>query len=510
MVLYLIQRSLIPFLLLLTFSAYSQNRPQWNDIPAGTYDIGFRVLQTYDYSRGYWPKKDFRGHEASRETARPLQIYIWYPAETGKGGSSMIFGDYIDLTAEELELKPATDEQKIEARDRLRKGPLNPYFAAGLDESAFQKILETPVPAVRNAPQAEGVYPLIIFPGGPMGQSVLMEYLASHGYVVVSFPLLGTHPAWYGRGEGTIEWYQSIADDIGFVYGKMKEFPQADLSQVAVIGMFAPSGILFQAQHMQLDAIASLDGLNMDAIKEAPGFNPNAIRIPVLDMPSVNNARRRTIVDSMVFSPRYLVKLENVQHREFYQFRRIAHPEDSHTDTTYKIIARYTKAFLDATLKGDRDAVQFLQSNPEDIGAPPNFIQLQKVDAAADVPTEDEFLLMIRNGRIAEAREIFEQVKLKVPHYKLCSENSLRSFAIFYRRDHGSEASVELFRLWTDMFPTSWRAENYLGETLYHAGQPGAAADAYGRAIELVRLDNSLDDEQKKSIIQQLKKRIRE
>lgn len=510
MISYHIRCSVIPILLLTTFSAYSQNRPQWDDIPAGSHDIGFRVIQTHDFSRGYWPKNDFRGNTASRETARPMQIYLWYPAETGEGGASMVFGDYIDLTAEELDLKPANDDQKQEARDRLRQGPLNPYFSSGLNDAAFQKILETPVPAVRNAPRAGGTYPVVIFPGGPMGQSVLMEYLASHGYIVVSFPLIGTHPAWYGRGEGNIEWYQSIADDIGFVYEKMREFPQADMTQVAVIGMFAPSGMLYQAQQMQLDAIASLDGLNMDAIKEAPGFNPNAIRIPVLDMPSVNNAGRRTIVDSMLFSPRYLVKLENVQHREFYQFRRIAHPEESHTDTTYKIIARYAKAFLDASLKGDRDAVQFLQSKPEDIGAPRNFIKIQMVDAAADVPTDDEFLLMIRNGRFAEAREVFEQVKQKMPNHQLCSENSLRTFAIFYRRDHGSEASVEVFRLWTDMFPTSWRAENYLGETLYHAGQPGAAADAYRRATELVRLDNSLDDEQKKNIIQQLKKRIRE
>ena len=66
----------------------------WSHLDYGPHDIGFKTIELFDYSRTLGSKYDYFGEPLSRETARPIQIAVWYPAEKGDQ-AEMVFGEYV-------------------------------------------------------------------------------------------------------------------------------------------------------------------------------------------------------------------------------------------------------------------------------------------------------------------------------------------------------------------------------------------------------------------------------
>ena len=63
--------------------------------PPGQYAVGLRVVEQYDFARGYRGATDpLTGKPVTGERARPIQTLIWYPAAKGSGR---------DVTVEALE-----------------------------------------------------------------------------------------------------------------------------------------------------------------------------------------------------------------------------------------------------------------------------------------------------------------------------------------------------------------------------------------------------------------------
>lgn len=486
----------------------AQPFPQWGDMRPGPYPVGFQVMQLYDYSRAYWPKRNYLGIKDTLETARPMQISIWYPAGTNSSAEHLEFAQYVDLQAAALGLERATEDRIAEARAALRRGPLNPHFEHGVSDAAMAEIMTTPTAAIKDAPAADGSFPLIIHSGFSLiGQSVLMEYLASHGYVVASVPLLGTSPAWYNRGSGTAAAYQAGADDIGFIKARLRRLPFVDPNRTAGIGMFSADALLYQMQYQQLDAIAVLDGRYPAILRDIPGFDPNAIRIPILDMPHAGFRDDRSLLDALYFSHRYLIRFDGVSHSDFYQFQRIAHPENADEHVAYAVIARYTLAFLDSVLKGDESSRAFLDKAPELTGAPAGMMTIRQLPAQPAFPTEEEFLLLIRQDAVQEARDAYRRFQNIAPSGEIVREESLITTLFFLRRDLGAAASVEAFQLLTEVFPNSWRSREHLAVTLQQAELRDRARAAYEETARLLQLAD-LDDATRKTHLKRISARI--
>jgi hypothetical protein len=466
--------------------AIAQRPPQWGDMESGPHAVGFRVIRGYDHTRSYWPPVGYDGKRDSLETARPIQISVWYPAADSVTGQRMAFGEHVALEGEALGLERATPQRRAEAEQSLRRGPLNPYFPGGITDEQLRRVLATPTASVREAAPAGGPFPLLIHLGSTVGQTVLLEYLASHGYVVASIPVLGTAPAWFGRGEGTPEAHLASAADVGFVLATVGALPYADGSRAAVMGMLTAGGLLFQMQHQQLRAMAVLDGSYPESLRRAPGFDLHAVRIPLLDMPRSGALPDRAMLDSMRYADRYLVRFDSVTHADFYQFRRIAHPERAAEHVSYRIIARYTLAFLDHVLKQDTMASRFLSADPHSAGAPERFLTVAHRPAIQATPTAEEFLLLVRNGDIREARRAWKTFQESGAHRPLVEESPMTITLFFYRRDQGPANSADAFRLLVEMFPDSWRAREHLATTYQQANDAESARDAYREAIRLL------------------------
>ena len=162
----------------------------WGELKAGPYGVGFRATYEADTARLYDADYPSPGKPQAKKP-RPILIALWYPAPPDQG-KAMVHRDYfrvltLDSGAPEFapRLRKFTHDQA--ALYMLGKDPDD---LSADERGRFDGLLATPVFAVLNAPAAEGRFPVVIYHSGLGGtyedNAVACEFLASHGYVVVS------------------------------------------------------------------------------------------------------------------------------------------------------------------------------------------------------------------------------------------------------------------------------------------------------------------------------------
>lgn len=139
----------------------------------GPHTVGFRTAFATDYSRRY-----------GAQTGRPIFVSSWYPARVLGDSSTLCYGDYLAVTAE--------TEAYAAFAERLTAYNREATIQYGLEQGASllaQREL-LPMRAFRNAEPVAGSFPVVVYHPGLGGSyeenSILCEYLASFGYIVVS------------------------------------------------------------------------------------------------------------------------------------------------------------------------------------------------------------------------------------------------------------------------------------------------------------------------------------
>jgi hypothetical protein len=256
--------------------------PAWGAL-SPTHPVGFRVLRVEDPYRSYGPLPGAGEWEFG---PRPLQLAVWYPATASATLEPPVpLGDLVRLLATEIAEADATPEALEEAERDLLHGRINAYIPEGeSEEAALARLLAMPTLARRDAAPAEGLWPVVLHTGVPYTQTLLNEYVASQGYVVVGVPLLGTSPAWRGRGQSGPEMWEAITRDLGLAAARVSDLDFADGDRTAVVGMLAGSGLLYAMRHPGPDAVALLDAWIPDALRQLPGWDPVALRVPLLEL----------------------------------------------------------------------------------------------------------------------------------------------------------------------------------------------------------------------------------
>ena len=136
----------------------------WGELVAGPHKVGFKVLaaESVPGSAGLQP--------------RPLEVAVWYPAPRAAQSDPLTFGDYFALAAD-LHRRSATLAIAVTGDE------------AGISSELESAILSSPMFAQRDAYPASGTFPVALWSaryGTVAAQSVMSEYLASHGYVVAA------------------------------------------------------------------------------------------------------------------------------------------------------------------------------------------------------------------------------------------------------------------------------------------------------------------------------------
>ncbi|HVG20896.1 MAG TPA: hypothetical protein VNI02_17745 [Blastocatellia bacterium] len=254
--------------------------------------------------------------------------------------------------------------------------------------------------AVRNAQVRKGRFPLVVFShgnGGTRHQNTFWcDYLASHGYIVVSADHTGNARMTVIDGKvipyQASERAQSAQDrprDVSFLLDQMiawdkgedKRFAgRIDTDHAAAAGMSFGSYTVHR--------VADLDGRfkAIVAMSGAPATHTN-LTVPSLRMLGTEDrtlgpAGNATIRDNHAkhTGPSYLLELKNGGHYSFTDMfkinknfgdgigagkRRDTDEPFEFTDmkTTYAIINSYSVAFLGYYLKGQKEYMEFLREN---------------------------------------------------------------------------------------------------------------------------------------------------
>ena len=269
--------------------------PIMGDLPIGEYPVGFMTLFTHDLTKNAVPFSDWDGNlvqEHTSENGRQFQINIWYPANPGSG-NPLKYADYVDLMGRQINFNES-EEQKIFARELFIRqtrdlGNIrNPENNTDLNSEQLDQLLELNVLARLKAKAAEGQFPLVIYPNGgsPAYQSITCEFLASHGYVAVSFVPKGRYSS--GMEVSTIG-LEVAVDDLEFVLGQISEKSNVDMNSVSILANAISSsvGAAAVSRNEKIKALISLEGglpssFEQRLLRESVFYQPENIRVPIL------------------------------------------------------------------------------------------------------------------------------------------------------------------------------------------------------------------------------------
>ena len=179
------------FILSLVVVSFSYSNAQtpvlWGNLESGSYGVGFKFIYQQDYSRGWKVTEDSNGYPLATGRGRPVRISVWYPAKRQGNAPKMLYRDYMASTARNAAF--------TELNSLLEKRDVG-NLRANLKAEEFDALTKMQTAAVLNAAPQNGAFPLLVYSAGLNNSSqdnfVLCEYLASHGYVVITVPQLGT------------------------------------------------------------------------------------------------------------------------------------------------------------------------------------------------------------------------------------------------------------------------------------------------------------------------------
>ncbi|MEH6437375.1 poly(ethylene terephthalate) hydrolase family protein [Massilia sp. DD77] len=468
----------------------------------GPHAVGMQVKQQYDYSRVYKTRVSLvTGKGTSGERARPMQALVWYPA--ARGGKQVSFRDYYATAATEADL----------TRDAATVNRITDTELAEQTEGwpAGAQALTRPMWAVRDAPAKAGTFPVVIYAPGYSATAAenadLCEYLASHGYIVLSSASQGARQR---AMTVDVEGLETQASDIGWLIDQASRMRNADLSRLAVAG-FSWGGlanVVAAAKDDRIKALVSLDGSvryfpqMVDGGKEAiPYVTPARLALPMLyvgrrpatieELNRKKNSTAYSLLNSMTYADMAVVTLHAMRHQDFSSHGlRLARDSEfgeySRAEVTqaYGVMAQYVHRFLDGYLKDDMAARAFVANKPAANGVPRHTVSVEVRRGSGVAPTRENFAGQLAARGFDKAMMIYEELQAQGATFKL-EPHDINGWG--YELLHGGmlAESVAVFRFGTQMHPKDANLHDSLGEALAKAGQRAEAIEHYRRSLSL-------------------------
>lgn len=255
----------------------AQQSPLWGHLAGGKYRTGFTVLNLVDSSRTIDNPKG----------PRLIQACVWYPALPAPGKHAMRYADYFLLSAQEKNLNPLSESSRMTTLDYYRKA----FAKGGIPESSFTNWMRSPMTAVMNAPDAEGVFPVILIAQGSFESAhhtaILAEILASRGFCAISTPA----PTRFASSSKTDPAAMAKDQELDLLYSLERLSPHSHLRSdgagVIGLGTGAAAAFLLALDDKRVSALVTLDG-DMSSGRATrlnqkfPGFDPAALKTSLL------------------------------------------------------------------------------------------------------------------------------------------------------------------------------------------------------------------------------------
>lgn len=456
---------------------------------AGPHAVGLRIVQQYDYSRELSAPVDAFGKTDSAAPARPLQTLVWYPAKR-TSTAPMLVADYRQASLSDVDFAfPVTEAAKERAA-----------WMAGRQKAQYG----ASTLAVRDAPSAEGRFPVVIY--APSFASTahenldLCEYLASHGYVVVASRSLGARSV---TMTADIEGVEAQAADIAFLANFAQTLPQADVTKMAAAGYSwgGMANVFAAARSSRFKALVSLDGsirFHPKIWGAATYVRPARTAVPMLFLgarAATAEAMERddklgaSYLNTMKYSDVYVTTTPPLTHSNFNSLNLRFAADDAFGDyqraevlQAYRSVALYTREFLDAYLKNDIKALEFMKQSPARHGIGPQVMSMEFRPAGFVVVGEGDFLRAFSKGGYKNAQSIYTEMAARSPDFKLSPLN-LNTLGYQLLSAKNPRGAVELFKLATYIEPKYGNAFDSEGEAYEALGETALAIAAYQKAV---------------------------
>jgi len=304
------------------YSSFAQTFPLWDSLDVGSYKVGFKLIETFDYSRIY----NHTAQKGTLESARPIRIYLWYPAQTKKTGSLTI-QSFLKMAADDFGSLPK------ETVNQLKESSIPVQLKKGLNKESLEELMKKHTASILNAPHNSGSFPLIVMGQGlyyesPFTHLVLCEFLASHGYIVATSPLFGTH---YRLVNLNVIDLETQIRDMEFVISQVCNLPCVHPAQLGIIGfdMGGMAGIILAMRNPSVDAFISLDsGILFKHSSGLPqnhsNYDEDLFRIPWMHITQARfvptSLNISSTMDRKKYGDSYLILANTVNHSDFTSY----------------------------------------------------------------------------------------------------------------------------------------------------------------------------------------------
>ncbi|MCX6835403.1 MAG: dienelactone hydrolase family protein [candidate division Zixibacteria bacterium] len=492
----------VPGILILTETGFGQAPPLWGEIKPGPYAVGFRTIEKYDYSRTFQPAKDYFGNPVDGQTARPIQVCYWYPAEPNSG-ARMVYSEY----AFPYPSEPGFFELLGQLQNR-ELGTL--FFFLGNNPGLVQDLMDLEMLAVRDAPPASGPFPLIVYHGGERSaysqNAVLCEYLASQGFVVATVHSVGLSATNPTMSQSDVE---AVMRDKEMIVAFMRELRNVDTERLGLLGYDygGSTALLHQMRNYSVDGVATLHGRflsaeGFDSLSANAGYVPLRMSVPWLEIHgTVGPATDMRSIDSLRYSSRYSLGVNGIPSNYFSTYGLMAVMLRADTTRTLVQASRtqsavyvYLHKFFDACLNGNDASRAWLKNTPEQNGFAAGLLSLSEREAEPAPPTrtQAEFEGILQIYGVEKAAQLVERFDLLNPANPILTDARFTQLGYQFLQQGNVASALVVFRWGVTAYPQSANAWDSYGDALSANNDLDSALACFRKAMVVLPNDSTI------------------
>ncbi|MEE9443786.1 MAG: hypothetical protein V3V99_14075 [candidate division Zixibacteria bacterium] len=500
-----ISNLIITFFLICCVNATSaQDITLWGNLEPGPHGIGFKSFERYDYSRVYRARLDYFGNPVEGETARPIQICVWYPAKTMENSITMVYGEYSYSYPE--------NDEFINLLTQLHNREIGYIVNATQQPAGFAlEIMGKDLKAVRDADPEEGSFPLVIYcpryESSYCENAVLCEYLASHGFIVAT-----THPL--GQMSATPEYNQigleSTARDAEFVLGFLHDFPNVDYNKIGILGSGAggATAVLVKLRNQNVKATATLAGsltfgMLQELVRQNPAYSPERLSGPLMNLyPTGEHEPDFSLLDSLIFASRYSFAFPSNSYQDFNMGRSILSMLSDSTEQMhrqrldgYKMIADHVYRFFDAFLNDDSASMAFIENMPLHNGYDLEFVRREFRGAEDLPPTQNQLMALFTTGQIAAGLDLYDKFIALYPDMYNIPMQNFNVLGYQLLQQNRIDESLRVFKIVADNYPNVANSWDSYADACLVAGDTTMAIQCYKNVLEALPDDTSANED---------------
>jgi tetratricopeptide (TPR) repeat protein len=493
-------------------TAQARETAFWSHLDYGPHDIGFRTIELFDYSRTFGPKYDYFGEPLSRETARPIQIAIWYPAEKSDQ-AEMVYGEYVFTYPDDLRFFDFLT--RLQERDNaILRG------AFGGDDGLVVIAMNLVMKARREASLKEDSFPIVLYipdrNHSIAENAALCEYLASHGFIAASSPSIGAYSL---EDDVFPDDVDAFARDKELILGYLRDQKIGDIERVGVVG-YGFGGLaaaMIEMRNVEIDAIASLNSPvltrnNREQLSRIPYLHPTRLDVPCLYIAAMDeDSVDLDMLEDMKYAQRYYYQLRPATPHDLIGLGKIALFTGDEAgrenivgtvDQNYAAMCQYVCRFFKAVLGPDEESLAFLNAGPEKQNISASVVSARVMEKQRRPPTHAEFLIIIEQKDVETIRKIRLEFELDNSSSPILSAEEINALGYRFIQQNKPLHALEILSMGPRSYPASANAWDSLGEAYVLNERFEEALECYEKAVELLPSD-TITPENLKEVLRQ-------